>query len=205
MNIPIWPGSSSFDIGDTPFGFYDLDQDFRTDADKVAEFCTRRMGYPLNDIELQDINFYTAFEEAITTYGNEVFAFKVRDNQLSLEGSNVNGDATNKVVTPNMGNIIRLSKQYGAEAGSGGNLEYYSGSINVVRNQQDYDLEAWKNNLGITSSIEVKKVFYEAPPAITQYYDPYSGTGFGFQALFNSFGFAAMSPATNYLNDAFVL
>ena len=199
MNIPIWPGSSSFDIGDTPFGFYDLDQDFRTDADKVAEFCTRRMGYPLNDIELQDINFYTAFEEAITTYGNEVFAFKVRDNQLSLEGSNVNGDATNKVVTPNMGNIIRLSKQYGAEAGSGGNLEYYSGSINVVRNQQDYDLEAWKNNLGITSSIEVKKVFYEAPPAITQYYDPYSGTGFGFQALFNSFGFAAMSPATNYL------
>lgn len=199
MNIPIWPGSSSFDIGDTPFGFYDLDQDFRTDADKVAEFCTRRMGYPLNDIELQDINFYTAFEEAITTYGNEVFAFKVRDNQLSLEGSNVNGDATNKVVTPNMGNIIRLSKQYGAEAGSGGNLEYYSGSINVVQNQQDYDLEAWKNNLGITSSIEVKKVFYEAPPAITQYYDPYSGTGFGFQALFNSFGFAAMSPATNYL------
>jgi len=199
MNIPIWPGSSSFDIGDTPFGFYDLDQDFRTDADKVAEFCTRRMGYPLNDIELQDINFYTAFEEAITTYGNEVFAFKVRDNQLSLEGSDVNGDATNKVVTPNMGNIIRLSKQYGAEAGSGGNLEYYSGSINVVKNQQDYDLEAWKNNLGITSSIEVKKVFYEAPPAITQYYDPYSGTGFGFQALFNSFGFAAMSPATNYL------
>jgi hypothetical protein len=199
MNIPIWPGSSSFDIGDTPFGFYDLDQDFRTDADKVAEFCTRRMGYPLNDIELQDINFYTAFEEAITTYGNEVFAFKVRDNQLSLEGSDVNGDATNKVVTPNMGNIIRLSKQYGAEAGSGGNLEYYSGSINVIRNQQDYDLEAWKNNLGITSSIEVKKVFYEAPPAITQYYDPYSGTGFGFQALFNSFGFAAMSPATNYL------
>jgi len=199
MNIPIWPGSSSFDIGDTPFGFYDLDQDFRTDADKVAEFCTRRMGYPLNDIELQDINFYTAFEEAITTYGNEVFAFKVRDNQLSLEGSDVNSDATNKVVTPNMGNIIRLSKQYGAEAGSGGNLEYYSGSINVVQNQQDYDLEAWKNNLGITSSIEVKKVFYEAPPAITQYYDPYSGTGFGFQALFNSFGFAAMSPATNYL------
>jgi hypothetical protein len=199
MNIPIWPGSSSFTIGDTPFGFYDLDQEFRSDADKVADFCSRRMGYPLNDIELQDINFYTAFEEAITTYGNEVFAFKVRDNQLSLEGSDVNGDATNKVVTPNMGNIIRLSKQYGAEAGSGGNLTWHTGSINVVSNQQDYDLEAWKNSYGITSSIEIKKVFYEAPPAITQYYDPYSGTGFGFQALFNSFGFAAMSPATNYL------
>ena len=199
MNIPIWPGSSSFSIGDTPFGFYDLDQDFRQDADKVSEFCTRRMGYPLNDIELQDINFYTAFEEAVTTYGNEVFAFKVRDNQLSLEGSSINSDATNKVVTPNMGNIIRLSKQYGAEAGSGGNLTWYTGSVNVSADRQDYNLEDWKNNLGITSSIEVKRVFYEAPPAITQYYDPYSGTGFGFQALFNSFGFAAMSPATNYL------
>lgn len=199
MNIPIWPGSSSFSIGDTPFGFYDLDQDFRQDADKVSDFCTRRMGYPLNDIELQDINFYTAFEEAVTTYGNEVFAFKVRDNQLSLEGSSINSDATNKVVTPNMGNIIRLSKQYGAEAGSGGNLTWYTGSVNVSADRQDYNLEDWKNNLGITSSIEVKRVFYEAPPAITQYYDPYSGTGFGFQALFNSFGFAAMSPATNYL------
>ena len=35
--IPIWPGSSSFGLVNdpTPFGFYDDDDDFRIDADKV--------------------------------------------------------------------------------------------------------------------------------------------------------------------------
>ena len=50
-NIPIWPGSSSFSAGDTPFGFYDADSQFQSDADKVADWCVRRMGYPLVDIE----------------------------------------------------------------------------------------------------------------------------------------------------------
>ena len=36
MNIPIWPGSSSFHPGDTPFGFYDKDPAFEKDADKVC-------------------------------------------------------------------------------------------------------------------------------------------------------------------------
>ena len=90
MNIPIWTGTSKFvsGSGDTAFGFYDAQADFQIDADKVANFCARRMGYPLVDIELQSGSFYTAFEEAITTYGNELYAYKVRDNQLSLEGVN---------------------------------------------------------------------------------------------------------------------
>ena len=33
-NAQIWPGSSSFFPGDTPFGFYDYDYQFQTDADK---------------------------------------------------------------------------------------------------------------------------------------------------------------------------
>ena len=70
MNIPIWPGSSSFAVGQTPFGFYDNQTDFQNDADKVADFIARRLGYPLTDIELQSGSLYTAFEEAITTYGN---------------------------------------------------------------------------------------------------------------------------------------
>ena len=37
MNIPIWPGSSSFQPGETPFGFYDYDPQFQTDADMVPK------------------------------------------------------------------------------------------------------------------------------------------------------------------------
>ena len=52
-NIPIWPGSSSFSKGDTPFGFYDKDTEFTSSAPQVVDWCARRLGYPLVDIELQ--------------------------------------------------------------------------------------------------------------------------------------------------------
>jgi len=198
-NIPIWPGSSSFSPGNTPFGFYDSDTSFQTDADKVANFCARRLGYPLVEVELQDISFYAAFEEAITTYGNELYAYKIRDNQLSLEGSSVNENLNDALITPSFEPIVRLTEQYGAEAGTGGNVPYYKGSIPITASVQDYDLKQWAENEGITGSIEIKRLFYQAPPAIVRYFDPYAGTGFGYQSLFDSFGFGSMSPAINFL------
>ena len=200
-NPAIWPGSSSFATGSTPFGFYDIDTDFQTDADKVSNFCARRLGYPLVDVELQDINFYTAFEEAVTTYGNELYAYKIRDNQLTIEGLSTGSNINKAIITPNFEPIVKLSEQYGSEAGSGGNVEYYTGSIDVVRGEQDYDLKAWASSSGVDGEygIEIKRVFYESNPAIVRYYDPYSGTGFGYQNLFDSFGFGGMSPAINFL------
>lgn len=199
MNIPIWTGTSTFSPGETPFGFYDYDADFQRDADKVATFCTRRLGYPLVDIELQDISFYAAFEEAITTYGNELYAYQIRDNQLDLIGISTTTPLNNSIITPSLESVIRLSKQYGAEAGSGGNLTYYRGSIYLTASIQDYDLKEWAIEEGITGPIEIKRVFYEAPPAIVRAFDPYSGTGFGYQSLFAGFGFASMSPAISFL------
>ena len=198
-NIPIWPGSSSFTTGSTPFGFYDTDVEFQVDADKVSNFCARRLGYPLVEVELQDISFYAAFEEAITTYGNELYAYKIRDNQLSLEGAPTDETINDAVITPSFEPIVKLTKQYGAEAGTGGNVPYHKGSIPITASVQDYDLKKWAENEGITGSIEIKRLFYQASPAIVRYYDPYAGTGFGYQNLFDSFGFGSMSPAINFL------
>ena len=198
-NSLIWTGTSTFTPGQTPFGFYDNDIDFQLEADKVARFCSQRLGYPLVDVELQSGSFYTAFEEAITIYGNELYAFKIRDNQLDLEGSSTELPLNNAIISPSFEPIVRLTKKYGTEAGSGGNIDWYQGSIAVSSSQQTYDLEAWAIDQGITGSIEIKRVFYQSPPAIVRYYDPYSGTGFGYQSLFDSFGFGAMSPAINYL------
>ena len=85
-NIPIYPGSSSFFPGLTPFGFYDYDIQFQADADKLVTYCARRLGYPLTDIELQDLNFYAAFEDAITIYGNEVYSSVAGSSQSSGMG-----------------------------------------------------------------------------------------------------------------------
>jgi hypothetical protein len=79
MNIPIWPGSSSFTPGKTPFGYYDLDGQFQQSADRVADWCAKRLGYPIMEVELQDVNFYAAFEEAITEFSTQVNMYNAKD------------------------------------------------------------------------------------------------------------------------------
>ena len=174
-NIPIYPGSSSFFPGQTPFGFYDYDYQFQIDADKVATFCARRLGYPLVDVELQDLNFYAAFEDAITTYGNELYAFQVRDNMLTLEGAPADTEVNTALITPNLATVIRMSQQYAAEAGAGGNITYYSGALALTPRKQTYDLKEWAISQSISGGIEIKTVFYQDLPAINQMYAPFGG------------------------------
>jgi hypothetical protein len=199
-NTPIWPGSSSFFPGDTPFGFYDDDTDFQIDADKVAIFVARRLGYPLVDVELQDINFYSAFEEAITIYGNEVYAYQVAQNYLSLEGAPTGSNLNNTLTRPNLGTIVRISEQYGVEAGVGGSVTWRTGSLALKRNVQKYNLNEWAISQSIeVGDLEIKRIFYESVPPIIRYFDPYAGTGTDVQGLLQAFGFGSYSPGINFL------
>ena len=200
-NIAIWNGTSTFisGSGQTPFGFYDGDTEFSSSADKVAQWCAQRLGYPLVEVELQSGSFYTAFEEAVTTYGNEVYQYKVRENYLNLEGTLTGSSLNNKVITPNLGSVVRISETYATEAGTGGKTTIYTGSCYLTSGVQDYDLQAAISSSGIVGTIEVKKVFFEAPPAITRYFDPYAGTGTGIQSLLETFGFGQFSPGINFL------
>ena len=180
--IPIWPGSASFAQvytnyyvsgqwpPPTPFGFYDNDAEFQTDANKVSNFCALHLGYPIENVELQQINFFAAFEEAVTVYGNELYAFQLRDNYLSLEGASTLIDVNNSIFTPTFSTIVRLSQQYGEEAGAGGNVTWFKGQLELIPGVQDYDLSTWALDLGISGGIEIKNVFYQPPPAINQLY-----------------------------------
>ena len=201
-NIPIWPGSSSFaqvsasyyntpstGSSPTPFGFYDNDTQFQTDANKVANFCARRLGYPIENVELQDLNFWAAFEEAVTVYGNELYAYQVRENTLNIEGLPITTPVLNNTqITPNMGNVIRISEQYGEEAGTGGNTNWYSGSVVLTGSVQDYDLDVWAQQNGISGSdLEIKRVFYQGVPAsATYYYGGGIGLGAGWGTFFGA-------------------
>lgn len=198
-NISIWNGSSTFAPGQTPFHFYDADPEFTSSADKVASYCAVRLGYPLMDVELNSGSFYACFEEAVTTYGNEVYQAQAVQNYLSLEGGSVGVNLNNAVITPSLQSMIRLSSGYGTEAGVGGTVNRYSGSLEVYPNQQDYDLKQWATDQGISGSIEIRKVFYQAPPAIMRYFDPYAGTGTGIQSLMDAFDFGSFSPGVNFL------
>jgi len=200
--ISIWPGSASFSdtTNPTPFGFYDADQEFKTNADKVATWCAQRLGYPIVDIELQAVNFFTAFEEAVTTYSQYLYQYKIIENIGTLEGSDNTNDLNEQYVQPNLGNIISIAEQYGTEAGTGGNIDYKTGSIAITSSQQVYNLDdLWTDVNESGNNIEVKRIYHYAPAAIVRYFDPYAGTGTGIQSLMETFGFGNYSPGVNFM------
>ena len=196
--IPIWPGSSSFATvtNPTPFAFYDTDTSFISDADKMSNWCAQRLGYPLVDIELQDVNFYACFEEAINEYGAQLYNFQIINNFHTLEGTPTGSNFNNQLISPNLGGTINVSDQYGNETyGGGGDYEKLSGSLEVKRGQQKYNLlvDTGSTLHSVTTagseSVYMKRIYHYAPSAINRYFDPYAGTGTGIQSLMQTFGF----------------
>lgn len=198
--VKVWNGKATFVPGEaTPFGFYDYQVGFPEDAVRVAKFCAIRLGYPLMDVELDSGSFFACFEEAVTTYGNQVFEYKVRENYLSLEGGSTGIPANDMVVEPSLHRIVEIAKNYGVEAGVGGNIDLNVGFIDLKPGIQTYDLDKWAEIEGIQGGIEIRRVFYEAPPAILRYFDPMAGTGTGVQSLLEAFDFGSYSPGVNFL------
>lgn len=209
-NKPIWPGSSSFTPGSTPFGFFDTDPLFQSQADSFAKFAAQHVGYPIMDVELQDVNFYTAFESAVIEYSNQINQTNIINNLMSTlgvqTGSNFlnGGSLTGQVVGTSLSYITKLSKAYGTEADSGGSVNWHTASIDIVPGQQSYSIrDAVSASLGIvlsnTSSIEIRRVLHNTPPAIVRYFDPYVGTGLGSQQLLDAFDFGGFSPSVNFM------
>ena len=197
---PIWPGSGSAVSGNTPFGFYDTDSEFQSEAPKFADWCAKRLGYPLMNVELQDKQFYACLEESVSEYSAQINQFNIKDNLLSLQGQSTSSNLTHKRVTPNLGRSVFLSQAYGTEAGVGGLVEVKSGSVDIVSGSQTYDLNAlWADVSESGNAIELQRVFYEETPAVQRYFDPYAGTGAGTMNLLDQFGFGNYSPAVTFL------
>jgi hypothetical protein len=108
-----------------------------------------------------------------------------------------------KVLSNNLTTITSvIADGYGAEANVGGNYEVKKGVLPLIPGQQNYDLNEWaavSESLAPGDTIEVRRVFYEQPPAIARYFDPYAGTGTGVQSLLETFGFGQFSPGINFL------
>ena len=205
----IWAGSSSFSSGNTPYGFYDSDTEFSGSGnhsiDKFADWSAKRLGYPIVEVELQDVQFYACYEEAITEYSAQVNQFNIRDNMLALQGQETGSgatktDLTHRKLTPTIGRNIQLAEPYGSEAGVGGTVDFKTGSIEITSGSQVYDLDALYAQVSESgNAIEIRKVHYEGSPAITRYFDPYAGTGDGSYNMLDSFGFGNSSPAVQFM------
>ena len=353
--------------GNTPFEYYTNDPEFVRDAKNAARFVAQRLGIsgPTYDVttgnfvasaaqlNITDLTVYAAYEEAVTTYGNMVYQFKIRDNYINIEGSDslpfnnaeitfvnsidVNSPITwsgprlatwkeigynqaysqsiadgeiyaisaslsdfialdpkqvksltfatdytdqvlniqldlstfvynqfnqlggytsgsgttndpyvitttgsyvytfvtspqiaggspvfgtgsiptvyiqdsnapalnNRLISNNLATITTtIAEDYASEAGVGGHYSVISGALQMTAGVQDYDLNAWASasaSLEPGDRIEIRRIYYEEPPAIVRYFDPYAGTGTGIQSLLESFGFGQFSPGINFL------
>ena len=203
----IWPGSSSFASGQTPFGIYDSDTQFSgsgaNSVDRFADWCAKRLGYPIMDVEMQSGSFYAVYEEAVTEYSAQVNQFNIKDNLFNLAGQSTGSNMTHRNVTPTLGRTVKLSSRYGTEATTpvGGNVELKSGSFTTTSGSQTYDLNALWANVSESGNgpIEIRKIFYENSPAVTRYFDPYAGTGDGSYNMLDSFGWGRNSPAVQFM------
>ena len=210
---PIWPGSSSFTTGSTPFGFFDADPLFQQHADRFANFAAQHVGYPITDVELRDINFYTALESATIEYSNQINQVNIVNNLMNTMGVQTGsaflqgGSFTGLPMGQSLGYITKLSKAYGTEADSGGGVKWRSAVVNIIPGQQTYSireavsasLAADSSSLSASSSIEIRRVLHNAPPAIVRYFDPFVGTGLGSQQLLDSFDFGGFSPSVSFM------
>jgi hypothetical protein len=333
----------------TPFEYYTNDPEFVRDAKSCTRFVAQRLGASglgLTQLNISDLTVYAAFEEAVTTYGNLVYQYKIRDNYINIEGSDTapfsnntvtyvdstdinapvtwsstrlatwedinynqafsqsivnnsiytisasisdfvlpnidyvksitlatefvtantnltvdlstyvysqlnrtggptsasaitSGDSyvylfttspqiaggnaifgsgsiptvyiqdslepelNNKLITNNFATLTTtIADNYAEEAGVGGSYNVMTASLIMSAGVQNYDLNAWaaqSASLDAGDRIEIRRVFYEQPPAIARYFDPYAGTGTGIQSLLETFGFGQFSPGINFL------
>ena len=198
----IWTGTSTFTSGSsTPFGIYDTDSIFQTDAPKVASWCAKRLGYPIIDVELEGENFFAVFEEAVSEYSAQVNQFNIRNNLGSLEGQATGSNYTGQsILGSELNNVVTIAESYGNLANVGGRTDIKKGYIPIGTGSQEYDLQALYGDVSESGErIDVTKVFYETTPAINRFFDPYSVSGQGTLNLVDEFGFGSFSPAAQFI------
>ena len=208
-----WSGStagaflSASALGEaTPFGLYDSDSEFRSDAPKTAVWVAKRLGYPVINIELDNSQIWACFEEATSEYSAQINQFNIRNNLDILKGAATGSNYSQKLVDGStVPTIFRMAQSYGTLAGVGGNVDIKKAYIDITPGVQKYDLTtlsydaATSQSLSSSTQRDVVRVFYEATPAIARFFDPYSVGAQGTLNLISELGFGNFSPAAQFL------
>ena len=189
----------------TPFGFFDTDSAFQTEADAMVTFVKRKLGDDILSVELTKKQIWVCFEEATLEYGALINQYQAKSqllNLLGIETGSLSG-AEQKLPRENLEYILRQAEPYSMEAGLGGSYTAQSGSIQLVRGQQDYDiyteLKDESGNLLYSSSfntprskMKIMEVFHFNPQAAYRFFDTTSAINY----LNNEFAFESFTPET---------
>jgi hypothetical protein len=193
-------------LNPTPFGFFDSDSDFRSEADAMVTFVKRRLGDDVLSVELTKKQVWACFEESFLEYASIVNQYQARSQLLSLLGMQTGSlnEATQKFPRDTLNYVIRMAEPYAVEAGLGGTYNSATGSIQLLQNVQDYDLytDLIEPSTGtpIASSalnpgrrkMRIFEVMHFNPMAAYRFFDTTSAINY----LNNEFSFESFTPET---------
>jgi len=194
-------------LNPTPFGIFDTDVDFQSEADNVITFVKRKMGDDVLSVELTKKMIWGNLEEATLEYGSILNQYQAKSQLLTYLGFNTGSgnEATNKLPRESLEYLGRFAEPYATEAGIGGSYNHYSGSISLVTGQQDYDLYtdlidssgntlySGSDNSSPRSKMRIMEVFHFSPQAAYRFFDTTSAINY----LNNAFSFESFTPSLN--------
>lgn len=189
----------------TPFGFFDSDTDFQAEADSLVTFVKRKLGDDVLSVELTSKQIWACFEEAFCEYGSIVNQYQAKSQLANLMGASTGSlsGSEQKFPRETLEFALRLAEPYISNAGLGGSYNTVSGSIQLVQNQQDYDLYTdLKDTAGtpiVSSSLNpslgkmrIWEVMHYDPTAAYRFFDTTSAINY----LNNEFSFESFTPET---------
>jgi len=128
-------------LNPTPFGFFDSDAQFQTEADGMVTFVKRKLGDDVLSVELTKKEIWACFEEACCEYSRLVHEMKIQSELVNVLGLPTGStDLTNIYPRQSLEFLIRQAEPYAAEAFLGGPYDAQLGYIDLVQGQQDYDI-----------------------------------------------------------------
>ena len=70
----------------TPFGFFDADSAYQTEADAMVTFVKRKLGDDILSVELTKKQIWACFEESFCEYGSIINQYQAKSQLANLLG-----------------------------------------------------------------------------------------------------------------------
>jgi hypothetical protein len=190
----------------TPFGLYDDDTTFQSDADKIVTFVKRKLGDDILSVELTKKQIWANFEETLFEYSSVINQYQAKSqlvNFLGFATGSIMSGSEEKMPRENLEYLSRFAEPYATEAGIGGSYNTITGSIELESNRQDYniytELKDGAGNVifdqqaaGKKSKLKIVEVFHYDPQAAYRFFDTTSAINY----LNNEFSFESFTPET---------
>ncbi len=204
----------------TPFGFFDQDSAFQSEADSMVTFVKRKLGDDILSVELTKKQVWACFEESLMEYGGIVNQYQAQSQLMNLMGFPTGSSVSGTLGDPGYYDIgphgyeqlfprennefaLRQAEPYAMDAGIGGSYNTVSGSISLSSKKQDYDIynelvDADGNKIFDSSDndpkskLKIMDVYHFSGQAAYRFFDTTSAINY----LNNEFSFESFTPET---------